>query len=368
MKGALERGGKSSTFRKVLVVVQFAISIVLIIGTIICFQQLNYLRNSGLGFNKDQVVMLPAYGTAPARWYERFRDRILQDPHITQVAAMEDVLGAKYQTGSFIPEGTSESNMQQIPLLVVTFDFIETFDMEMVSGRSFSKKFPTDIRLRQQTGLMLRVVGVVKDFNYASLSYPITPFVLEMPRSPGQMNGRVRYVAVKTGTADLQQTIGLLRSTWEEVVPNRSFDFFFLDDELDKLYNAEEQMGRVFGVFTVLAIVIACLGLFALASFTTELRTREIGIRKVLGAQVSGIVILLSKEFAKWVLIANVIAWPVAYYIMERWLDGFAYRTVIGIPTFIVATLLGFAIAIMTVSFQALKAALSDPVKSIRHQ
>ena len=392
MKGTLERGGKSSAFRKVLVVVQFAISIVLIIGTIICFQQLNYLRNSGLGFNKDQVVMLPAYGTAPARWYERFRERILQDPHITQVSAVEDVLGAKYQTGSFIPEGTSESNMQQLPLLVVTFDFIETFDMEMLSGRSFSKEFPTDItegiiingsaakrfgwspeealgkRLRQQNGLMLRVVGVVKDFNYASLSQPITPFVLEMPRNAGQMNGRVRYVAIKTSMADLQQTIGLLRSTWEEVVPNRSFDFFFLDDELDKLYNAEEQMGRVFGVFTILAIVIACLGLFALASFTTELRTREIGIRKVLGAQASSIVILLSKEFAKWVLVANVIAWPVAFYIMERWLDGFAYRTVIGITTFIVATLLAFAIAIITVSFQAFKAALSDPVKSLRHQ
>jgi putative ABC transport system permease protein len=392
MKGTLERGGKSSAFRKVLVVVQFAISIVLIIGTIICFQQLNYLRNTKLGFNKDQIVMLPAYGTALARWYERFRERILQDPHISQVAAMEDVLGAKYQTGSFIPEGTSESNMQQIPLLVVTHDFIETFDMEMVSGRSFSKEFPTDItegiiinesaskrfgwspeealgkRLRQQNGLMLKVIGVVKDFNYASLSQPITPFVLEMPRNPGQMNNRMRYVTVRTSAADLQQTIGFLRSTWEEVVPNRSFDFFFLDDELDKLYHAEEQMGRVFGVFTILAIVIACLGLFALASFTTELRTREIGIRKVLGAQAFGIVILLSKEFAKWVLIANVIAWPVAFYIMERWLDGFAHRTVIGISTFIVAAILAFAISTLTVSFQAFKAALSDPVKSLRHQ
>lgn len=392
MKGTLERGGKSSAFRKVLVVVQFAISIVLIIGTIICFQQLNYLRNTKLGFNKDQIVMLPAYGTTLARWYERFRERILQDPHISQVAAMEDVLGAKYQTGSFIPEGTSESNMQQIPLLVVTHDFIETFDMEMVSGRSFSKEFPTDItegiiinesaskrfgwspeealgkRLRQQNDLMLKVVGVVKDFNYASLSQPITPFVLEMPRNPGQMNNRMRYVAVRTSAADLQQTIGFLRSTWEEVVPNRSFDFFFLDDELDKLYHAEEQMGRVFGVFTILAIVIACLGLFALASFTTELRTREIGIRKVLGAQAFGIVILLSKEFAKWVLIANVIAWPVAFYIMERWLDGFAHRTIIGISTFIVAAILAFAISILTVSFQAFKAALSDPVKSLRYQ
>lgn len=392
MKGTLEKGGKSSGFRKVLVVIQFAISIVLIIGTIICFQQLNYLRTTGLGFNKDQVIMLPAYGTAPARWYERFRDRILQDPHIAKVAAVEDVLGAKYQTGSFIPEGTSETNMQQIPLLVVTHDFIETFDMEMVSGRSFSKEFPTDItegiiinesaskrfgwspkealgkRLRQQNGLMLRVVGVVKDFNYASLSQPITPFVLEMPRSAGQMNGRVRYVAIKTSTADFQQTIGFLKSTWEEVVPNRSFDFFFLDDELDKQYNSEEQMGRVFGVFTILAIFIACLGLFALASFTTELRTREIGIRKVLGAQVSGIVMLLSKEFAKWVLIANVIAWPVAYYVMEKWLDSFAYRTFIGIQTFIVATVLAFVIAIITVSFQAIKAALDDPVKSLRHQ
>jgi len=247
-------------------------------------------------------------------------------------------------------------------------------DRGIIINESAAKRFgwsPEEAlgkRLRQQNGLMLRVVGVVKDFNYASLSQPITPFVLEMPRNAGQMNARVRYVAIKTSMADLQQTIGLLRSTWEEVVPNRSFDFFFLDDELDKLYNAEEQMGRVFGVFTILAIVIACLGLFALASFTTELRTREIGIRKVLGAQASSIVILLSKEFAKWVLVANVIAWPVAFYIMERWLDGFAHRTAIGITTFILATLLAFAIAIITVSFQAFKAALSNPVKSLRHQ
>jgi putative ABC transport system permease protein len=392
MKGTLERGGKSSTFRKVLVVVQFAISIVLIIGTVICFQQLNHLRNTRLGFNKDQVVMLPAYGTGPSIWYDRFRERILQNPHIAQVSAMEDVLGAKYQTGSFIPEGTSETNMQQIPLLVVTHDFIETFDMEMAAGRSFSREFPTDItegviinesaaerfgwnpeealgkRLRQQNGLVLRIVGVVKDFNYASLAQPITPFVLEMPRNPGQMNGRVRYVAVRIGASDLQQTLAFLKSNWENLVANRSFDFFFLDNELDKLYSAEEQMGRVFGAFTILAIVIACLGLFALASFTTELRTREIGIRKVLGARASGIVILLSKEFAKWVLIANVIAWPVAYYVMERWLDGFAYRTDIRILTFVLATLLAFIIALLTVSFQAFKAALSDPVKSIRHQ
>ncbi len=392
IKGTLERGGQSSTFRKILVVVQFAISIVLIIGTIICFQQLNYLRNTRLGFNKDQVLMLPAYGTGPSRWYERFRERILRDPHIAQVSAMEDVLGAKYQTGSFIPEGASETNMQQIPLLVVTYDFIETFDMEIVSGRSFSREFPTDItegviinasaaerfgwtpeealgkRLRQQNGLVLRVVGVVKDFNYASLTQPITPFVLEMPRNPGQMNNRVRYVAVRIGASDLQQTLAFLKSNWEDLVPNRSFDFFFLDSELDKLYSAEEEMGRVFGVFTLLAIVIACLGLFALASFTTELRTREIGIRKVLGAQASGIVILLSKEFAKWVLIANVIAWPVAYYVMERWLDGFAYRTDIRILTFVLATLLAFIIALLTVSFQAFKAAFSNPVRSIRHQ
>ncbi|NOR14634.1 MAG: FtsX-like permease family protein [Candidatus Aminicenantes bacterium] len=392
IKGIPEKSGRSSLFRRVLVVVQFTISIVLIIGTIICFQQLNYLRNTRLGFDQDQVIMLPAYGTGMSRWYERFRERILQDPHVMQLTAVEDVLGAKYQTGSFIPEGALESNMQQFPLLVVAFDFIETFDMEMASGRSFSREFPSDItqgiiinesaaqrfgwspelapgkRLRQQTGQMLTVVGVVKDFNYTSLALPITPFVLEMPRNPGQMSNRIRYVCVKISGTQIPQTLDFLKSTWEELVPNRSFGFFFLDDELDKLYDAEEKMGRVFGVFTVLAILIACLGLFALASFTTELRTHEIGIRKVMGAQVSGIIFLLSREFAKWVLIANLVAWPTAYLIMQNWLDGFAYRIDIGILTFLQAMLLAFGIALFTVSFQAVKAALADPVKSIRHQ
>lgn len=392
MRGTLEKSGRRSAFRKVLVVAQFAISIFLIIGTIICFQQLNFLRNTQLGFNKDHVVMLPSYGTPLTVWYERFRDRVLQNPDVIEVTAAEDVLGAKYQTGSFIPEGALESNMQQIPLLEVIWDFIETFDMKMVAGRSFSREFPTDKtqgiiinesasgrfgwspeeaigkRLRQQNGLMLTVIGVVRDFNYTSLALPITPFVLEMPRNPNRIGGRIRYVCVKISGRDIPAALDFLGTVWDDLVPSRSFSYFFLDNELDKLYDAEEKMGRVFGIFTGLAILIACLGLFALASFTTELRTHEIGIRKVLGARVSGIVLLLSTEFAKWVLLANLVAWPVAYLIMKSWLDGFAYRTHIGILTFLFATLLAFGVAFLTVSFQAVKAALAEPVASIRHQ
>jgi putative ABC transport system permease protein len=272
------------------------------------------------------------------------------------------------------------------------FDFIETFDMEIIAGRSFSREFPTDRqegliineaasrrfgwepeqalgkKLRQQGGLTMTVVGVVKDFNYATLSQPITPFVLEMPRTQGQLNGRIRYIAVKINAADMRKTLSFLQSKWAEIVPARSFDFFFLDDELDKLYEAEEKMGKVFSAFTILAIVIASLGLFALASYTTELRTREIGIRKVLGAQVTSVVFLLSKEFTKWVLISNIIAWPTAYYIMQSWLKGFEYHISPGIMTFLMATALAFAIALLTVSFQAIKAALSDPVNALRHQ
>jgi putative ABC transport system permease protein len=392
MRGSLEKSGRRSAFRKILVVVQFAISIFLIIGTLICFQQLDFLRNSQLGFNKDHVVMLPSYGTPINRWYERFRERILQDPHVMYVTATEDVLGAKFQTGSFIPEGALESNMQQIPLLEVLWDFTETFDMKMVAGRSFSRKFPTDKtqgiiinessaqrfgwspeeavgkRLRQQNGLMLTVIGVVRDFNYTSLALPITPFMLEMPRNPNNVAGRTRYVCAKISGAVTPETLKFIGSVWDELVPNRSFSYFFLNDELDKLYDAEENMGRVFGIFAGLAILIACLGLFALASFTTELRTHEIGIRKVLGAKVSGIALLLSTEFAKWVLIANLIAWPSAYFIMQNWLDGFAHRVNIRILTFLLATLLALGIALLTVSFQAVKAALADPVSSIRHQ
>jgi len=392
LKGALDRGGQSSVFRKVLVVVQFAISIILIIGTVICFKQLDFLRNQKLGFNKEQVVMLPAYGTPISRWYNGFKERIRQDPRIINVTAMEDTLGAKYQTGSYIPEGSQETNMQQIPILTVMHDFVQTFDMQIIAGRSFSLEFPTDSqqasiineaaarrfgwapqealgkRLRQQNGLMMTVIGVVKDFNYTSLSQPITPFILEMPNNPGQMNGRLRYIAVKISAGDISGALAFLKDTWEEVVPNRSYDFFFLDAELDKLYDAEEKMGRVFSVFTFLAIIIAGLGLFALASFTTELRTREIGIRKVLGAHVPGIVFLLSKEFAKWVLLANIIAWPTAYFIMSNWLKGFAYRISLGPASFLLATAMAFLIALLTVSYQAVKAALTDPVKALRRQ
>ena len=392
LKGSLERRGTSLTFRKILVVAQFAISIFLIIGTIICFQQLNYLRNSKLGFNQDQVVMLPAYGLNLARWYENFREKIELNPHILGVTAMEDVLGAKYQTISLIPEGSQETNMQQVPRLLIFYDFIKTFDMEIVAGRTFSRDFISDSqeaiiineamakrfgwspvkalnrRLRQQNGLVLKVVGVVKDFNYTSLTQPITPFALELPRNPGQMSGFLRYIGIKVSPVNISKTLDFLKSNWEESVPNRAFEFFFLDDELDKLYDAEEKMGKVFSVFTFLAIVIACLGLFALASFTAELRTKEIGIRKVLGAEVTGIVILLSKEFAKWVLVANFIAWPTAYFIMHNWLGGFAHRISIGIMSFLLATFLAFITALLTVSFQAIKAALTDPVKALRHQ
>ena len=392
LKGNLERGNKGKVFRKLLVVVQFSLSIILIIGTIICFRQLNFLRNSQLGFSQDQILMLPAYGTPIPQWYPQFREQVLQNPYIVNVTALENVLGAQYQTGSFLPEGALETNMQQIPLLEVTHDFIETFDMEIMAGRSFSREFPTDItegiiinqstaarfgwephdavgkRLRNQNDLILSVVGIVKDFNYTSLVYPVTPFVLEMPRRQDGLGGRLRYVAVKISAADIQDTLLFLQSKWEQLVPNRSFDYFFLDDELDKLYAAQEKMGKVFGVFTGLAILIAGLGLLALASFTTELRTREIGIRKVLGAKVTGIVTMLSKEFAKWVFIANIIAWPVAYLVMRSWLLNFSHRIELGIGAFVTASLLAFVVAILSVSVQSIKAALAEPVEALRRQ
>ena len=336
--------------------------------------------------------MIPAYSTPIFQWYPQFREQVLQDPHIVNVTALENVLGAQYQTGSFLPEGALEDNMQQIPLLDVTHDFIETFDMEMVAGRSFSREFPTDIaegiiinqsmaarfgwdpeealgkRIRNQNNLLLSVVGVVKDFNYTSLIYPVTPFVLEIPRRREGLAGRLRYVAVKIGAGNFQDTLSFLKTKYEQLVPNRTFDYFFLDEELDKLYAAQEKMGNVFRVFTGLAILIASLGLFALASFTTELRTREIGIRKVLGAKVTGIVLMLSKEFAKFVFIANLIAWPAAYLIMRGWLKGFAHRIDLGIGTFVTASLLAFVIAILSVSAQSIKAALAEPVEALRRQ
>jgi putative ABC transport system permease protein len=205
-------------------------------------------------------------------------------------------------------------------------------------------------------------VGVVKDFHVTSLHESIGPVLLQVRPSSFQ------YISARISTRNISNTLSFLGQKWSQFSPAFPFEYSFLDEDFDRLYRADEKVGRIIGIFSLLAILVACLGLFGLASYATEQRTKEIGIRKVLGSSIAGIVLLLSKEFTKWVLIANVIAWPIAYYAMKRWLGNFAYRAGIGLEIFIFSGFLAFAIALITVSYQSIKAALTDPVDSLRYE
>jgi putative ABC transport system permease protein len=392
LKEKMSSGSKSSSLRKILAVAQFTISVILIIGTGITFKQLNFMRNKELGFDKEEVVMIRAHRSDISSFYEGFKNQLLQNSQVRNVTGMDEILGANFQTATLVPEGSLGNKALVVPQLTVFHDFTETFDMEIAAGRGFSIKFPSDItegiiineaaagqfgwtpeeavgkRLKWAESIQVRVVGVVKNFNYTTLEQPITPFTLTMPRSEGHMNRVMKYIAVKVISDDIQETLAFLRSKWENAIPSRSFDYFFLDDELNTLYAAQEKMGKVFMVVSILTIFIACLGIIALASFMAAVRTKEIGIRKVLGASSASVVFLLSKEFIKWVLVANLVAWPIVYFIMYRWLQDFAYQTNITLGMFLSSAGLTLVFALMAVSYRSIKASVSDPINSLRYE
>jgi putative ABC transport system permease protein len=269
--------------------------------------------------------------------------------------------------------------------LFIDYDFIETFGLTLVSGRDFSREFSTDTEhafiLNETAAKKLgwdnpvgkkfseedsekegKVIGVVKDFHYESVLYEISPMVLTM--RPFQFN----YISAKVRLENVSQALSFLKAKWQEFDPGYPFEYFFVDEEFDTYYNFERRQGQLFTYCSILAIFISCMGIFGLASFTAEKRTKEIGIRKVLGASVSGIVVLLSKEFVKWVLMANIIGWPVAYFVMKRWLQNFAYRVDIGLWMFALSAFLVLSIALLTVSYQSIKTALANPINSLRYE
>ncbi len=392
LKGKLNLAGFDWTavMRKGLVVIQFAISIILIIGTLFAYKQLRYLQQARLGFDKEQVVMINILRANLAARYDEIKNRFLQNSQVLHVTTSEEVLGSKYQTNPFKPQGFTEN--QQFQRLMVGYGFVETFNLEVVAGRSFSKAYSTDDSLAVMINeAMVRhlnwgspqealgkgfagrrrtqvVIGVLKDFHYASLHNPIGPFVLDMADTESGHNFFDRYLAIRIAPTNYQKTIGHLQSVYADFLPNKPFEYFFMDDELDKLYRGEVKLGRVTGTFAAFGIFVGCLGLFGLTSFISEQRTKEIGIRKVLGATVANVTALLSKDFVKLVLLANLIAWPVAWYAMNKWLQNFAYRIEISWWVFVLAGGMTLVIALVTVSAQAIKAALTNPVEALRYE
>jgi len=389
LKGTSSAGTQGFALRTVLMVVQFAISVMLIIGTLTMYRQFNFMKNQYLGFEKEQKLILPLRGGINIQEnFASVKDMFSKRTSVTGVTVSSSVPGRGVSNFGVDLVGEDDPKSQSMFHMYFDDDFIPDYGIDIVAGRAFQKEMKTDLMgvflineaavkafgwsrpeealgKRLQTGHGGRVnpiIGVTKNFHYRGLQSEVEPLVMEfLPWS-------FRYITLSIDISNLNETLAFVKSQWKALWPGHPFEHFFLDTDFDRQYRADEQIGNVFGIFTFLGLFIACLGLLGLASFTAESRTKEIGIRKVLGASVGGIVLMLSKQFTKWVVLANFIAWPVAYYFMDRWLKNFAYRIDIGIWTFVLSAVLVLLIAIMTVSYQSIKAAVANPVDSLRYE
>jgi len=389
LKKLSDKGGSKEFFRKVLVAAQFSISIALIIGTGIIIQQLQFIKDKDLGFDKDNVIFIKARPEINQN-FDAFRNELLRYPEIKSVSTTSNIPGEGFYAYRFVPEGTSIEEPVIFPMLNVDFDFLETLSIKIKTGREFSRYHPSDITdafiINETASRMLgwqedpigkklslfaagteeigktgNVIGIVEDFNFESLHHEMKPVVLTL-------GGYTEYYIIKITAADLKKTISFIEQTYKKFSPGWPAEYSFLDSNLLKNYRSEVNLQKIINYLTILAILIACLGLFGLASFTFERRTKEIGIRKVLGASIPNIIFLFSNEFIKLIFISNIIAWPVAYFAMNTWLNDFAYKTEINIWIFVLSGLISVLIALLTVSFQAIKAGFSNPVKSLRYE
>ncbi len=392
LQGRLRRGAKSSILRVALVSLQFTVSIVLIIGTLMVDKQLNFVRNRKLGYNKDHVIALRIRNEETQKKYEAIKNELLRHPNILSVTASSSLPLGRNSFSAHHAVGKPESELTMLFSQIVDEDFIDTYDIEIVKGRNFSKEFPTDREeaviineaatrklgwhdnpLGQQIEVFMslnekkrfKVIGVVKDYHFESLHKEIEPLILYNSNPHG---GNYYRISMRTAPERIQETVAFVKSKWQEFDSQYPLEYVFLDEQYDELYRTEERLGQLFGYFTSLAIIIGCLGLFGLSAFSAEQRTKEIGIRKVLGASIPGVILLLVKEFSKWVLLAVVIAWPLGYIMMNKWLQNFAYRTSLEFVTFLLAAALALIISLITVIYQAARAAMANPIDSLRYE
>lgn len=384
LKGTMRVTGANPSLRKSLVVFQFSLSVFLIIGTIVISRQLSYMRNLDLGFNREHIIHLSIHGELPDK-YDAIHDRFLQNPDVLHVTASM-ALPTNIQSSPGTPEweGKDPEARMEIKADFVDYDYFETFDIALVEGRSFSREHATDMEtafivneeaVRRMGlekplvgkrfgfwGIDGQIIGVMKDAHFQSLHHKIEPLVFKMFRP------WLKRMYVKIRSDNISGTIQSLEKTWNRMNLDYPFEYRFLDEDFHDLYQSEARLGDIFQSFAALAVFIACLGLFGLASFVAEQRTKEIGIRKVLGSSTVGIIALLNREFFRWILAANLIAWPVSYFVMQQWIQKFAYRSKITIGIFVLSALIGLAVAILTVSVQTLKAARANPVDSLKHE
>jgi putative ABC transport system permease protein len=388
LKGTLTRGRKAAKFRKVLIVFQFAISIVLIIATLTIYKQLSFMKNADLGFKKDHILVLDNNRNLWSK-KEVLRNELLKHPNISTISFSCRVPGETMWNWS--PK--INAKRATVSVNAIDPDFFQTYGIEIVMGRNFSWAMSTDrdnkfivneealkfFELNSSLDKRVEsipngngsgeIIGVVRDFHFNSLHNSIKPVIFYWLDWPHQkVSVRISLVGADTSMSGMEKTIGYIKDKWAELCPDYPFTYSFLDESFDLQYKSEDRLSDIFVSFALLAIFIACLGLFGLSSFTAEQRKKEIGVRKVLGASTSEIALLLSKEFTKWVLMANIFAWPIAFYVMNKWLENFAYRANIGIILFLLPAMAALMIALSTVSFQSIKAATAIPVNSLRHE
>ncbi|HET6255338.1 MAG TPA: ABC transporter permease [Puia sp.] len=389
LKGKFDPSGKGISLRKALVVFQFTVSIVLIAGTIIVYRQLAFVNRHDLGFQKDQMLILDFAGDAQVEQHiETIKTTIARQPGVVSVAASRAVPGEFLPNGNTLIETADGKMAEQLPFIYeIDFDFIPTYHIPLIAGRTYSHSFPTDSaqslvineaaarlwgyqhpadavgKKFDQWGRKGTIIGVLKDFNFRSLHQAVEPLTLRYGY-PYVLN-RIS-ISVKAG--NVSGTIAHLRSAWEKLAPQRPFLYHFLDQSFDAQYQADQQFGQLFTFFSCLSIFIACLGLFGLSTFMAQQRVKEIGIRKVLGSSQTSIVMLLSKDFIKLISIAILISVPICWWVMNDWLQGFAYRIRIGPLIFLESGLIALSIAFATMTWQGLRAAMANPVRSLRNE
>ena len=377
-------GSRRSVFRVITVVGQFTISVFLILGTAVIFKQLGYSRSRPLGFQTDHILRIPLNPYLLGR-YEPLKNDLAALPGVLNVTASQAApYNDDYKTG-IEWDGKDPDFVPNVRYTITKMGYIETFGMEIVKGRSYSPEIPGDdknflineeaaryMNMEEPLGQRIRmwgsegmIIGVVKDFHHVSLHREIMPQVISAnPR----FQRNLKYLFVKISSSGLPDTIAAIREKSTLYAQGFPFEYSFLDGGLAALYDNEERLAKIFSYFAALAIFISCLGIFGLSAYSAERRTKEIGVRKVLGASVSNLTLLLSRDFTRWLLAANLIAWPIGWFVMNRWLQSFAYRAGIGLGIYVFAGLLSLIFASLPVIYQTWKAASADPVKSLRYE
>ncbi len=388
LKGEFSKSKKGRVLRSVLVTAQMAITVILLVAILAISKQLSYIQGKKLGFSKEQVLVVKVAGSPLGNLalpqqhvYETFKERALLIPGVEAITRHNRIVGEGAQLRSIGFAGTDDEEREAVDFMFVSHDFLDTYQLQLKEGRGFERTMDTTTayivneaavkayNLEPALGRVITsgdrrtvpgpIIGIVEDFHYAPLHDNIRPLIL------GLFNFAMPNMAIRLNTNNLQETVAQIDKAWTDLAPNRPMEYRFLDERLQAVYQFESQLGRIVTYFTGLAIFIACLGLFGMSVFAAEQRTKEFAVRKVLGASTRNIILTFSSDFVKLLIIANVVAWPVAYYAVQRWLNTFSYKTEVGLGVFLLAGVAALLLALLTISYQSVSAAIKSPAETI---